>query len=101
MSVLIVAASLMTSYRARHQAKYVGQGNWVASWLPRPTLTYEQAVGAMRAAEEVSPVVAVVERWSGELGLSPLEALGMAAMDCTWPQPPPMQRPCRRRGRFR
>ena len=92
MVVQLIASSLMTSDRTRHQARCVGEGWWEASWLRGRKLTAEQAVSAMRVAEETSPVMTIVQCTVGnlvsELGLTPFEALGMAAgIECDWPVP--------------
>lgn len=101
MAVQLIGTSLMTSDRTRHQARCVGDGNWVVSYLPGRTLTCEQSVAAIRVAEEVSPVIHAVNDLAEELGLTALEAVGMAATECQWPQPEPPSstiQPRRRRG---
>lgn len=100
MAVQVIGSSLMTSDRTRHQARCVGQGNWVVSYLPGRTLTCEQSVAAIRAAEEVTPMVSVIGDYAEELGLTPSEIFGMAAVECSWPEPPPVlsSAPRRRRG---
>lgn len=101
MAVQVIGSTLMTSDRTRHQARCVGEGNWVVSYLPGRTLTCEQSVAAIRVAEEVAPVVNAIGDLAEELGLTALEAVGMAATECQWPEPappPPPSTPRRRRG---
>jgi len=89
MAVQLIGSSLITSDMTRHQARCVGDGNWVVSYLPGRTLTCEQSVAAIRVAEEVSPVVHAVGDLAEELGLTAREAMSMAATECQWPQPEP------------
>src|SRR5438445_10419826 len=56
MAVQVIGRSLMTSDQTEHQAKSVGTGGWVVSFLPGRTLTIEQATAAMQAAEAVAVV---------------------------------------------
>ncbi|MEV4129332.1 hypothetical protein [Nocardia sp. NPDC049707] len=75
--------SLMTSVRTQHQAKSVGNGNWVVSFLPGRTFSQDQAFAALRAADEW----AAMQACASLLGLTALELVGMAATECTWPPP--------------
>lgn len=83
MSVRVIDARLMTSDLTRHQARAAGQGCWVVSFLPGRTLTTDQAVAALRAAEEWIAIQAD----AAHLGLTGLELAGLAEAECTWPPP--------------
>ena len=89
MAVQVIGSSWITSDRTSHQARSAGEGNWAVTYLPGHRLTLEQSVAAIRVAEEVGPVFGVVSELARELGLTPLEALGLAARDCSWSMPPP------------
>ncbi|WP_330251437.1 hypothetical protein OG874_35665 [Nocardia sp. NBC_00565] len=93
MAVQVVGRSHMTSDQTGHQAKSVGLGGWVVSFLPGRTLSIEQATAAMQAAEAVATVGLLADF----VGLTTLELAGMATSECTWP-PPPSDR---RRGLWR
>ncbi|BCK59161.1 hypothetical protein [Nocardia wallacei] len=83
MAVQVVGRSLMTSDQTPHQARCVGQGGWVVSFLPGRTLTLEQATAALQAAEAVSAVRALADR----VGLTPLETVGLAMQEPPWSEP--------------
>jgi hypothetical protein len=87
MAVQVIGRSLMTSDRTRHQARCVGDGLWVVSYLPGRTLSIEQSVAAIRVAEEVASAVGAVADFAQEFGLATGEAVAMAASTCPWPQP--------------
>ncbi|NNH76052.1 hypothetical protein HLB23_40455 [Nocardia uniformis] len=72
-----VIESLITSDQTEHRARSVGQGRWVASWLPCRTLTTEQAVAAIQLTEAVDTLTALARC----LGLPPCEAIGKAMLD--------------------
>lgn len=93
MAVQVVDRSLMTSDQTSHQARSVGTGGWVVSYLPGRTLTLEQAAAALQAAE----VVATVRSLASCVGLTPMETVGLAMQEPPWSQP--AQR-VRRRGRL-
>lgn len=98
MALHVIDRSLMTSDRTDHQAKSVGTGGWVVSFLPGRTLTLEQAAAAMQAAE----AVATVDRLAGQVGLTTLEAVGLAMRESPWATPAVAQRgPVRRLGSVR
>nr|WP_067673578.1 hypothetical protein [Nocardia miyunensis] len=80
MAVQVVGRSLMTSDQTPHQARSVGTGGWVVSFLPGRTLTLEQATAALQAAE----AVAAVRELSGSVGLTPLETVGLAIQEPPW-----------------
>ncbi|ATL71197.1 hypothetical protein [Nocardia terpenica] len=84
MAVQVVGRSLMTSDQTPHQAKSVGTGGWVVSFLPGRTLTLEQAAAALQAAEAVAAVRALADR----VGLTPLETIGLAMQEPPWDEPP-------------
>ncbi|WP_201295306.1 MULTISPECIES: hypothetical protein [Nocardia] len=67
----------LTSGRTGHQARSVGQGQWVVSFLPGRTLSQEQARAALRVADEVD----VLRGYAGALGLTVLELVGLATME--------------------
>lgn len=96
MAVHVIGRSLMTSDRTDHQAKSVGTGGWVVSFLPGRTLTLEQATAAMQAAEAVATVGAL----AGQVGLTTLETVGLAMQASPWsgPKELPAARPARLRG---
>ncbi|WP_054815403.1 hypothetical protein [Nocardia arizonensis] len=85
MAVQVVGRSLMTSDQTEHQAKSVGGGGWVVSFLPGRTLTIEQATAAMQAAE----AVAVVGVLADQVGLTTLETVGLAIQESPWCEPLP------------
>lgn len=80
MAVQVVGRSLMTSDQTPHQARSVGVGGWVVSFLPGRTLTLEQATAALQAAE----AVAAVRELSCSVGLTPLETVGLAMQEPPW-----------------
>ena len=85
MAVQVVGGALMTSDQTRHQAKSVGDGGWVVSYLPGRTLDIQQATAAMQAAEAVAAVGLV----AGLVGLTALEAVGLAVQESPWNEPEP------------
>ncbi|MBF6244991.1 MULTISPECIES: hypothetical protein [Nocardia] len=91
MAVHVVGRSLMTSDQTPHQARFVGTGGWVVSFLPGRTLTLEQATAALQAAEAVAAVRSLADR----VGLTPLETVGLAMQEPPWSEP---ARRTRRRG---
>lgn len=91
MAVQVVDRSLMTSDQTPHQARSVGTGGWVVSFLPGRTLTLEQATAALQAAE----VVATVSSLASCVGLTPMETVGLAMQEPPWREP---ARRSRRRG---
>ncbi|MFI5778204.1 hypothetical protein [Nocardia sp. NPDC051570] len=84
MAVQVVGRSLMTSDQTPHQARCVGMGGWVVSFLPGRTLTLEQAAAALQAAEAVAAVRALADR----VGLTPLETVGLAMQEPPWSELP-------------
>ncbi|MGV9663372.1 hypothetical protein ACWDUL_18325 [Nocardia niigatensis] len=85
MAVQVVGRSLMTSDLTPHQAKSVGAGGWVVSFLPGRTLTTAQAAAALQAAEAVATVNAL----AGQVGLTAMEAVGLATQESPWSEPEP------------
>ncbi|AYF75991.1 hypothetical protein D7D52_21535 [Nocardia yunnanensis] len=85
MAVQVVDRSLMTSDLTPHQAKSVGSGGWVVSFLPGRTLTLEQAAAALQAAEAVATVNAL----AGQVGLTAMETVGLATQEAPWGEPEP------------
>ncbi|MEU7630250.1 hypothetical protein AB0B25_18250 [Nocardia sp. NPDC049190] len=83
MAVQVIGRSLMTSDQTEHQAKCVGSGGWVVSFLPGRTLTIEQATAAMQAAE----AVAAVRTLADLVGLTTLETVGLAIREAPWSKP--------------
>ena len=73
-----VAKDHMSSEATEHRAAYVGQDRWVVDYLPGRQLTKEQARAAMQIA--IAPGRLEVERWAKQLGMTPAEARGYAAM---------------------
>ncbi|KIA66551.1 hypothetical protein [Nocardia vulneris] len=84
MAVHVIASSLMTSDLTTHRARSVGDGSWVVSYLPGRTLTCAQAVAALRVAEVVPALLDVVGELADEVGLTALEAVGMAVRQSSW-----------------
>lgn len=80
MPIQVIDRTLMISDRCGHQARSVGDQQWVVSFLPGRTLSTEQATAAMQIAESVADNL-VLARY---LGLTVLEACGLAAQE-----PPP------------
>ncbi len=87
MAVQVVGGSLMTSDQTEHQAKSVGDSRWVVSYLPGRTLSLNQAVAALRAADHVVQLQAC----AASLGLTALEAARLASTERPWPPPHPPQ----------
>lgn len=85
MSIHAVDQKSMTSDLTQHQARAAGQDGWVVSFLPGRTLTADQAVAALRAAEEW----AAIRADAASLGLTGLELAGLAEAECIWPPPEP------------
>lgn len=83
MAVQVIDRSLMTSDLTPHQAKSVGIGGWVVSFLPGRTLTTEQATAALQAAEAVAAVKAL----AGQVGLTAMETVGLAIQESPWSEP--------------
>lgn len=88
MAVQVIGRALMTSDQTDHQAKSVGSGGWVVSFLPGRTLTTEQAMAAMQAAE----AVAVVGGLADLVGLTTLETVGLAIQESPWTRVEPVIR---------
>ena len=82
MSVEIRATS-MTSEETEHQARSVGEGMWVTSFLPGRTLNREQAVAAM----QIASTVRYLDELAGPLGLTASQVVAMAGMSSNWPHP--------------
>ncbi|MFC9432955.1 hypothetical protein [Nocardia sp. NPDC057030] len=96
MAVHVIASSLMTSDRtaqcsptppaAVHGcARSVGDEGWSVSYLPGRTLTRAQAVAAQRVAEVVPSLLGLIGELVDEVGLTALEAVGMAVRQSTPP----------------
>ncbi|NNH74412.1 hypothetical protein HLB23_31965 [Nocardia uniformis] len=83
MALQVIDRSLMTSDLTPHQAKSVGIGGWVVSFLPGRTLTTEQATAALQAAE----AVAAVKAFAGQVGLTAMETVGLATQESPWSEP--------------
>ncbi|MBF6439277.1 hypothetical protein [Nocardia cyriacigeorgica] len=81
MSVQVVNSSRILSDRCEHQARSVGQGRWVVSFLPGRTLTLEQAVAALQFAEFTSGAT----EFAHAFGLTTREALHFALSEPAWP----------------
>lgn len=94
MAVHVIGSSLMTSDLTPHRARNVGQGSWVVSYLPGRALTLTQAVAALRVAEVV-PMLEAIGGFADEVGLTPLEAVGMAAQQAPWDEQQSATRPRR------
>ncbi len=71
--------SLTGDAQIGHQARCVGQGQWVVSFLPGRTLSKNQASAALRVAGELD----ALRGHAAALGLTVLELVGLAMMDCS------------------
>ncbi|MQY22901.1 hypothetical protein [Nocardia macrotermitis] len=69
-----VTRSLISSDRTKHKAVPVGQGCWAASYLPGQALDAKQATEAIRIAD----TIAEMRERTQLLGLTPMEAIGLA-----------------------
>ncbi|WP_067884685.1 hypothetical protein [Nocardia vaccinii] len=98
MAVHVIGSSLMTSDCTPHRARSVGQEGWVVSYLPGRTLTCAQAVAALQVAEAVPPLLDSVAGLATKVGLTLLEALGMAINQQPWEDHPAPRRGVRRYG---
>jgi|GEM_PF-2966383 len=92
MAVHVIGSSLMTSDRTPHRARSVGQEGWVVSYLPGRTLTGTQAVAALQIAEAVPQLIDSVGGLATKVGLTLLEALGLAIHQQPWDEQPPPRR---------
>ncbi|MBF6071912.1 hypothetical protein IU443_21490 [Nocardia farcinica] len=81
MSVQVVNSSRILSDRCEHQARAVGGGRWVVSFLPGRTLTLEQAVSAVQLAEFTWSAAELAHA----LGLTAREAVHFALTEPAWP----------------
>ncbi|WP_308188307.1 hypothetical protein [Nocardia australiensis] len=86
----------MTSDLTPHRARSVGARGWVVSYLPGRTLTCAQAVAALRVAEVVPTLLDAVGELADEVGLTALEAVGMAVRQSPWNERPATTRASRR-----
>ncbi|MCM6774452.1 hypothetical protein NDR87_14060 [Nocardia sp. CDC159] len=73
----------IVSDRSEHRAKSVGEGGWVVSFLPGRTLTKEQAITAIQIAE----MAAATEELAQRVGLTAIEAVGLAVIEPPWGLP--------------
>ncbi|TLF77364.1 hypothetical protein FEK34_13500 [Nocardia cyriacigeorgica] len=81
MSVQVVNGVRLISDRCAHQARSVGQGGWVVSFLPGRTLNLEQAVAALHVAEFACGAANSAQA----LGLTVREAVHLASSEPAWP----------------
>jgi hypothetical protein len=84
MAVHVVDRVWMVGDRTAHQARRVSDDAWVVSYLRGRMLTTEQAAAAIQAAE----FVAVLDELAARMGLTALEALGLAVNESPWDTPP-------------
>lgn len=89
MSVRVIGATLLVSDVTAHQAKSVGDGNWVVSYLPGRTLTLPQSLAALRVAEDSRLFLSSIAPLAAQVGLTALETVGLTVAKCEWPQPEP------------
>lgn len=97
MAVHVVGRAWMVGDRTAHQARRVSDDAWVVSYLRGRMLTTEQATAAIQAAE----FVAVMDELAARMGLTALEALGLAVNETPWETPPSRHRFAKLRGRHR
>lgn len=83
MSVHVVGGQWMVTERSPHQARRVAEDGWVVSYLRGRTLTTEQATAAIRTVEEL----AILDRLTALLGLTTLEAAGLAHTEQPFDRP--------------
>ncbi|MEU2255598.1 site-specific integrase [Nocardia xishanensis] len=80
MSVHVVGNFWMVGDRTPHQARRVSDDAWVVSYLRGRMLTTEQAAAAMQAAD----TVALMNDLASHVGLTALEAIGLAVNERPW-----------------
>ncbi len=80
MSVHVVDKCLMVGDRTPHQARRVSDDAWVVSYLRGRMLTTEQAAAAIQAAD----TVALMNDLAAHVGLTALEAIGLAVNERPW-----------------
>ncbi|MEU7630499.1 hypothetical protein AB0C34_10995 [Nocardia sp. NPDC049220] len=80
MSVHVIDRAWMVSDRTPHQARRVSEDAWVVSYLRGRMLTTEQATAAIQAAEAVS----LMQELASRMGLTALEAFGLAVIETPW-----------------
>ncbi|WP_431971272.1 hypothetical protein [Nocardia sp. bgisy134] len=80
MSVHVVGNFWMVGDRTPHQARRVSDDAWVVSYLRGRMLTTEQAAAAMQAAD----TVALMDDLAAHVGLTALEAIGLAVNERPW-----------------
>lgn len=85
MSVHVIGKAWMVSDQTAHQARRVSDDAWVVSYLRGRMLTTEQATAAIQAAE----VVSLVDELAQRMGLTAMEAIGLAVMEKPWETPSP------------
>ncbi|MFE7797179.1 hypothetical protein [Nocardia sp. NPDC057440] len=97
MAVHVVGRAWMVGDRTAHQARRVSDDGWVVSYLRGRMLTTEQATAAIQAAE----FVAVMDELAARMGLTALEALGLAVNEAPWETTPPRRGIAKLGGRHR
>ncbi|WP_405180345.1 hypothetical protein OG225_03240 [Nocardia sp. NBC_01377] len=80
MSVQVVNRVHVISDRSGHNARTVGDGRWVVSYLPGRTVSLEQAVAAVQFAEFVCEAA----EFARLIGLTTREAVYYALADPPW-----------------
>ncbi|MEU7215506.1 hypothetical protein [Nocardia iowensis] len=83
MSVHVIGSGWMVSDRTAHQARRVSADAWVVSYLRGRMLTTEQATAAIQVAEAVS----LMDELARRVGLTALEAIGLAVIETPWETP--------------
>ncbi|MQY24338.1 hypothetical protein NRB20_74730 [Nocardia sp. RB20] len=78
-----ITRSRIVSDVTSHYASSAGVGGWTVSFLPGRRLSREQALTALRAAEEF----ARIQSQASTLGLTGLELVGLAESRCPWRRP--------------
>ncbi|WP_245673381.1 hypothetical protein [Nocardia lijiangensis] len=77
----------MVGDRTPHQARRVSDDAWVVSYLRGRMLTTEQAAAAIQAAD----TVALMNDLAAHVGLTALEAIGLAVNERPWEKALPRQ----------
>ncbi|QIS16175.1 MULTISPECIES: hypothetical protein [Nocardia] len=80
MSVHVIDRVWMVGDHTAHQARRVADDRWVVSYLRGRMLSTEQATAAIQAAD----AAAWVEDLARHMGLTALEAIGLAVTESPW-----------------
>lgn len=88
MALEVTSRNRMLSDVTTHQARYVGDEKWELSCIPGRQFTCDQAVAALRAAEEVAALLVWLKSRADELDLTERELVRfVTTSECDWPRP--------------